>query len=59
MGQLLTQRDDWAGAERWWRRGADAGEPKSMYGLGIALDRRVDGEAERWFRRAQDAGYTP
>jgi TPR repeat protein len=56
-----VERDDKAAVE-WFRRGADAGHPGSMYSLGLMYQKgrgvaKDAAEALRWFEKAAAGGY--
>jgi hypothetical protein len=58
------QKDD-AEALRWYRAGAEAGDPGSMYGLGLMYETGRGGlprdraQAVSWYRKSAAAGYEP
>ena len=53
---LLDARGEDEEAERWLRRGAEAGDPHAALALGHLLERSDAGEAAAWYRRALTAG---
>jgi TPR repeat protein len=57
VGLFMEDRRDFAEADRWYRKAADAGHDFGMYRLAELLDRREQrGEAMYWYRKAAEAG---
>jgi TPR repeat protein len=64
LGRIHMQWKEYEQAVQWLTKGAEAGLPKAMFGLGSHLDGGVEGvmapdypAAVDWYRRAADAGH--
>lgn len=57
LGSLYFRCERVAEYEKWWRRGAAAGDVTSMYNLAVVLEVRDRDEAAEFFRAAATAGH--
>ena len=65
LGKIHEDRNEHERAVEWYTKGAEAGLPMAMFGLGWRLDagKGIAGPdyqaAAGWYRRAADKGYGP
>ncbi len=55
--------DGYSEAMGWYRKAAEAGDPKAMFYLGLTLEQGLQGEAQpetalKWYRRSAALGYS-
>jgi TPR repeat protein len=61
QGHVAYERGDYATALKEWKQGAEQGDPKSQYELGLSYAKgegapRDDAEAVKWYRKAAEQG---